>query len=151
MAFLMESLPIAQPTEAIRAQVENAVRQLFEITAQEQAMCRELLDWLQVEHGVEKPSLKLQSPTGLDSDAFVAEVRKVRGKKNVLTAPALKSLRDEYTRSIEPAKARAAEASRLEQEVGRLVNEAYGLTPEEVKLMWQTAPPRMPVERKLDE
>ena len=25
-----------------------------------------------------------------------------------------------------------------------LVNEAYGLTPEEIQLMWETAPPRMP-------
>jgi len=28
--------------------------------------------------------------------------------------------------------------------VADLVNAAYGLTPEEVALMWQTAPPRMP-------
>ena len=26
-----------------------------------------------------------------------------------------------------------------------LVNEAYGLTPDEVRLMWATAPPRMPL------
>jgi len=25
------------------------------------------------------------------------------------------------------------------------VNQAYGLTPEEVSLMWATAPPRMPI------
>lgn len=25
-----------------------------------------------------------------------------------------------------------------------LINQAYGLTPEEVKLLWATAPPRMP-------
>jgi hypothetical protein len=29
--------------------------------------------------------------------------------------------------------------------VSDLVNEAYGLTPEEVALMWETAPPRMPL------
>ena len=111
----------------------------------QQATCRDLLDWLRVEYGIVKPSLKLQSPLGLDSDAFVAEVKKLRGKKNPLSAPALKSLREEYTRSIEPARARAAEALGLEQEISRLVNEAYGVTTEEVKLMWQTAPPRMPV------
>ena len=33
----------------------------------------------------------------------------------------------------------------LENEVSNLVNEAYGLTPEEVALMWETAPPRMPI------
>ncbi len=28
-----------------------------------------------------------------------------------------------------------------------LVNQAYGLTPAEIDLMWQTAPPRMPIPR----
>ena len=60
-------------------------------------------------------------------------------------AAALKALRDEYARSIEPARKLAAEALKLETEVSNLVNQAYGLTPEEVALMWETAPPRMPV------
>ena len=96
---------------------------------------------------IEKPTLKLQSPIDLDCDGFVAEVRKVRGKKKPLSAAALANLRDEYARSIEPARALAAEALTLENEISNLVNEAYGLTPEEVALMWQTAPPRMPINR----
>jgi hypothetical protein len=34
---------------------------------------------------------------------------------------------------------------KLETEVSNLVNQAYGLTPEEVTLMWENAPPRMPI------
>jgi hypothetical protein len=34
-----------------------------------------------------------------------------------------------------------------EREMSDRVNEAYGLTPEEIGLMWQTAPPRMPIAR----
>ena len=37
----------------------------------------------------------------LDSDAFVAEVRRIRGKKQPLSAAALKSLRDEHARTID--------------------------------------------------
>ena len=33
----------------------------------------------------------------------------------------------------------------LERRLSDLVNEAYGLTPDEVDLMWKTAPPRMPI------
>jgi len=40
----------------------------------------------------------------------------------------------------------AAEARQLEHCVAELVNDAYGLTAEEVALMWRTAPPRMPGE-----
>src|SRR5258708_23575740 len=37
--------------------------------------------------------------------------------------------RDEHTRTIEPARAQAAEALQLERRLSDLVNEAYGLTP----------------------
>jgi hypothetical protein len=54
-------------------------------------------------------------------------------------------LRDEYTRTIEPARALAAETLNLERTLNDLVNQAYGLTPAEIDLMWETAPPRMPI------
>jgi hypothetical protein len=38
----------------------------------------------------------------------------------------------------------------LERQLSDLVNEAYGLTPDEVALMWQTAPPRMPFTARHD-
>jgi hypothetical protein len=71
-------------------------------------------------------------------------LKRIRGKRSPFSAAALKSLRDEHTSSIEPARAQAAEALQLERQLSELVNEAYGLTPDEVALMWQTAPPRMP-------
>jgi hypothetical protein len=46
---------------------------------------------------------------------------------------------------LEPARALAAETLKLERSLGDLVNQAYGLTPAEIELMWKTAPPRMPI------
>ena len=40
--------------------------------------------------------------------------------------------------------ARRAEARALERRLADLVNAAYGLTAEEIALLWETAPPRMP-------
>jgi hypothetical protein len=54
-------------------------------------------------------------------------------------------LRDEYTRTIEPARARAVETLKLERALSDVVNQAYALTPAEIELMWKTAPPRMPI------
>jgi hypothetical protein len=76
----------------------------------------------------------------------VDEVKKARGKKNPLTVAGLKALREEHGRSIVPLQTLASEARTLERQVADLVNAAYGLTPEEVALMWKTAPPRMPGE-----
>ena len=44
-----------------------------------------------------------------------------------------------------PPCALAAESLTLERRLSDLVNEAYHLTPEEITLLWQTAPPRMPI------
>jgi hypothetical protein len=49
-----------------------------------------------------------------------------------------------------PARARVTEASTLERTLSDLVNQAYALTPTEIELMWQTAPPRMPIPRPLE-
>jgi hypothetical protein len=40
----------------------------------------------------------------------------------------------------------AADIVARERKLSDLVNAAYGLTPEEVALMWRTAPPRMPLD-----
>jgi hypothetical protein len=147
VAFLIEKLPIAAPSDEGRSEIEQNVRRLIEITASQRSTIRDLLDWLRVEHTLDEPSQKLQSALAMDSDSFVAEVRKLRGKKNPLSLAALKSLREEHTRTILPAQALAREALALERRIGDLVNEAYGLTPEEIELMWATAPPRMPIAR----
>ena len=55
------------------------------------------------------------------------------------------TLCEEYARRIEPARALAAETLNLERTLSNLVNQAYGLTPAEIDLMWKTAPPRMPI------
>ena len=76
---------------------------------------------------------------------WVAETKRIRGKKRPLTAPGLHALQDEYIRTAAPVRARAAETLNLERALSDLVNQAYSLTPAEIAMMWQTAPPRMPI------
>jgi hypothetical protein len=145
VAFSVQKLPVAVPADAVRGEVINCVRRLTQIAQSRQSTTRELLDWLSVQHSVEEPTAKLQFAVGLDSDLFAAEVRKARGKKSPLSLAALRSLREEHTETILPAQAVAKEALASERKISDLVNEAYGLTPEDVELMWATAPPRMPI------
>jgi hypothetical protein len=104
-----------------------------------------LLDWLRMEYAIEKPSNKLLAATNLDSDTWVGEVKRIRGKKLPLTAAGVHELRAEHTRTIEPTRALATETLTLERTLSDLANQAYALTPAEIELMWQTAPPRMPI------
>jgi hypothetical protein len=143
VGFRMEELPIAEPTDAQRSDAEAAVRRLVELAREQQDRRAAVLDWLRAEFAVEKPSLKLQTPADLDADGFIAEVKK--GRKKGLGVADVKRLKDEHAQSVAPLRTLAREAETLERRVSDLVNAAFGLTPKEVALMWQTAPPRMPI------
>ena len=67
-------------------------------------------------------------------------MERLGGKKHLLTSAGLQALRDEHTRTIEPARALAAETLTLERTLSGLVNQAYGLSPAEIALMWQNRP-----------
>jgi hypothetical protein len=64
----------------------NSVLRLIEIICLQQQTQRTLLNWLRVEYAIEKPSNKLLAVAELDSDTGVAEVKRIRGKKQPLTA-----------------------------------------------------------------
>jgi hypothetical protein len=141
---MMEKVPIARPKDEVRVDVEHAVSRLIEIAECQQGIHGNLLDWFKIEHEISEPNMRLRTAINLDSDALIAEVKKVRGKKRPLSLAALRALREEHARTVVPAQALTREARILERQVGDLVNAAYGLSPEEVRLMWETAPPRMP-------
>lgn len=55
-------------------------------------------------------------------DTLVGEVGRVRGKKLPLTALGVHALRDEYTSTIELARALAAETLKVERTLSDLIN-----------------------------
>jgi len=89
----------------------------------------------------------LRDPFRLTADQFIAAVGKARGnRKASLSAAEIGLVRREYAQTVEPMARRLLEALGHERQISDLVNAAYGLTPEEVALMWRTAPPRMPLD-----
>lgn len=139
-----ETLPIAPPaTDGDSEEAEAAVGQLAALASEDREARRDALAWLRLEFGVEKPGQKLEDLALLDEGGFIEEVRKRRPKSaGRLTPAALRDLRAGYAEVAAPARERRAEA--LERRHSDLVNRAYGLTDEEVELLWSTAPPRMP-------
>lgn len=145
---LMINLPLAIPTDEIRAEIKPKVTRLIEITKMNQQAYREVLDWLQIEQNIEKPGQKLEDFASLGCDEFIAEIKKRKPKGNTSLSPAgLKAVRDVYSEYAPAILSRKAEALKLEKQLSNLVNQAYELTPAEIDLMWKTAPPRMPVIR----
>jgi hypothetical protein len=83
----------------------HLVRRLRAITSRQQQPLRTVLDCLRVRYETERPSNKPLTPAELDSNTWVSEVKRLRGKKQVLKAVRVLGLREEYTHSIEPARA----------------------------------------------
>ncbi|HXK58863.1 MAG TPA: TaqI-like C-terminal specificity domain-containing protein [Acidobacteriota bacterium] len=143
-AFRMENLPIAAPSDQHREQLGDLSAKAMNIATVRRHAVSDLLDWLRLEHGVETPTLRLQDPSDLTSDDFLAEIKKSLGKGRHLSPSAVRSLRQAYDDLVSPVRNCTARLGEIERRISDLVNAVYGLTPEEVTLMWQTAPPRMP-------
>jgi hypothetical protein len=105
---------------------------------------RTMFDWLRHGFGIEKPKGRLLSPVSLSTDEFITACTGSLQKRQALTAAEINELKREFADTIEPARLLRGETFLLEQRLSEVVNDAYGLTPDEVALMWRTAPPRMP-------
>lgn len=142
-----EVLPIAPPSDQIRDQVESIVTRLIEITKINQTANNDVLDWLQIQYKVKKISRKLENFADLSFEELIEEVIKQLPKSkssDPLGVKGLKSIREAYQEYVPGIQTRKQEALTLEKRLSDLVNQAYQLTPEEIELMWKTAPPRMP-------
>jgi 16S rRNA G966 N2-methylase RsmD len=145
---MMETLPIARPSAGARDMAAAAVHRLTHLTRANGDAVRAVDDSLRLQFDVEAAGQKLEDFASLAADAFLKEVLARRPKSaGKLKASDLKALRDLYDEQALPVQERRREALVLERRLSALVNEAYGLTPEEVELMWSTAPPRMPAGR----
>jgi hypothetical protein len=118
------------------------------IEAQASALCdtqNRIANWLKHEWEIENISRKLSTVVRLDAEAFLNAVRDVLPSKRRLTAAQIDELRREHAVTIGPARKTHATLMTLERELSDMVNAAYGLSPQEVALMWRTAPPRIPL------
>ncbi len=136
----LENYPIpARPSQ------DNDVHKISALSQKVRHARGTIADWLRIEFGVDRAGRGLETVERLDADAFAGAVRAVLPRRRSLSAAEIARLKREHADTIQPARHAATEARRLEQKVSDLVNKAYGLTPDDVRLMWATAPPRMPL------
>ena len=131
--------PLAQDIKRSSEVGEEAIRLTKLISDRDS----ELLDWLQLEFHEGEFGAKFRQASLLDSDGFVAAVRAALPRRQSLTPTQLRQLRDAFAETAEPARTARGELLAHERALAAMVERAYGLTPEEVALMWRTAPPRM--------
>jgi hypothetical protein len=137
----VEDYPVPPPPAA---DVSSMTDRLTELALDASARGKQMTEWLRYEWGLTDLNRTLQNPIVLDADGFLKAVREALPKTRKITAAEVAELSREYTVTISPVRRARAEALALERRLSKLVNDAYGLTPEENQLVWETAPPRMP-------
>ena len=140
----METIPIASPPSHIKEQVSQITPALRNLTRQRIDTTGLVVDWLHHTFEIKNDAWRFIDLIDLDANSFVSAVSQALPKKKKLTAAEVAELKREYGSTIEPARQARTEILALETKLSDLVNEAYGLTPQDVDLMWRTAPPRMP-------
>ena len=138
------TLPIPGAPTGVGAEVKPATEALAGSARFRHEADKMILDWLRHELALERPGAALAQPHLLDADGFVAALRKSLPKSQKLSAAAVARVKKKHAETVEPARRARREALALERRLSDLVNAAYGLTQDEVALMWATAPPRMP-------
>ena len=144
----MEQLPIAAPDDESRRLAEEYVPQLVKFVREDVELRSGVLDALASQMSIATPGNKLQAFEALTRDEFLAEVTKRRPRAAGKLEPAdLKYLREIYDENAAPIQDHRRKAHAMEKRLADFVNRAYGLTPDDIELLWSTAPPRMPVGR----
>jgi hypothetical protein len=142
VGFKMERFPVAP----LANEVDSDVDSIIASTAVIRNTATTIFDWLRHEFGIDRPNRALAEPHRLHADGFVSAVRAALPKSRKWSAAEIARLKQGYMDTLTPARDAAANILALERKLSDLVNAAYGLTPEEVALMWRTAPPRMPLD-----
>ena len=145
--YRIEQLPIAAADDTTANAAASAVTLLCTISKEKHEARATLREWLSVNWNLQ-PAATLADPFNLTADEFTAAIRSALPRaQRTLSSAAIAAIRAEHAATIAPVAVRLAEAARLEATLSEMVNRAYGLTAEDEALIWETAPPRMPIAR----
>jgi hypothetical protein len=136
-------LPIAAGLLTDSAVIEATAR-LLEAANQLTTANARMSDWLRQEFDTDPGENVMRQLTALNPDEFVLAVRAALPKGKRLTASDIAVLKGEYAETLEPAQQSRSSIAHLERRVSDLVNASYGLSSDDIGLLWKSAPPRMP-------
>lgn len=141
----VNAAPIPQPSDDQREIVCRSVETIIELTRATYDESAALLDVLRIEYDIDALGQALKEFFMLDSDAFVREVKKRRAKDSKPLSPAaLKALRELYDSEVPGILQKRSQILSHERNLATQVHAAYKLTEDDLRLLRETQPPRMP-------
>ena len=140
----MEQLPIPQFSDTERAIVSAKVDDICALTRRVHEQEAAFADWMKLTFDLVKlPTAMGQLAQRPESDA-ISTALTAFPKRSQPGATDLARIKKQVRETISPAHTDWLAIQSLERELSDHVNTAFGMTKEDVALMWATAPPRMP-------
>jgi hypothetical protein len=127
----------------VRVSIEERATTLIESAKSFIQARAAFLQWVTHETGLPKIPSSLETPWQLSPEWFLAELKKAGLKR--ATPATLQHLTQTFEREAAALRTNRTEALRLERELDELILKVYKLTPDEIALLRQTAPPRSPL------
>jgi len=141
--YVFESVPVVEPPAERRAIIESKTISLIGLAKSFMEARSVFVQWVTHETGIAKVPSSLETPWKLQPDGFLAELKKAGLKR--ATPATLQHLSQTFKREASALRTNRAEALRLERELDDIILKVYRLTPDEITLLRQTAPPRSPI------
>jgi hypothetical protein len=142
-AFLMEVFPVVSPSKTTRSSIEERADRLIELAKSFAQKRSSFLQWVTHQTGIIKAPTALESPWQLPQKEFLAVLKKA-GLKHPSPAT-LQHLTRTFESESAALRANRTDAFHLERELDELILNLYKLTPDEIAILRQTAPPRSPL------
>jgi SAM-dependent methyltransferase len=142
--FMME-VPVPVPRDELRDAIAADAASLAAMRAERNDRLARIRAWLRLQHDVADASPVLAPDVLGDADAFTRALAAARGRNRPLSAAGVASVLDEHRSFAGRFAEIERETLRLERAVANGVMAAFGLTPEDERELWRTAPPRTPL------
>jgi len=141
----VENLPIPQLADKLKGRLSDGVQQAIDVADEVQTFIAEVIETASARFALPEPDARVTSWLPLLTDAFLARLLKLAGVKQ-----ATPKLREEISVFQQTHRKRQVELLTrqlaLEKKLAGLVEDAYGLTPEERSLLRSTRPVRDPLD-----
>jgi len=141
--IFMEELPVVKPKDTARRRIEDLGRNLADLTGQRQEVNACFLSWIETHLGTVRVTRRMDTYWELDPPTLLSEMKRAGAK--LLTPVVRQALLEEHRRQVAELRPILARMRQLEIELQHQVFDLYGLTPDEVRLLRATAPPRDPL------
>jgi type I restriction-modification system DNA methylase subunit len=141
--YVFESIPLTKPDSTQKSTIELRVSRLIELAKSFNQKRASFLQWVSHETGIMKIPTSLESPWKLRPEEFLLVLKKAGLK---YPSPAtLQHLTRTFGTESAGLRTNRIEALQLERRLDELILKIYKLTPDEITLLHQTAPPRSPL------